>query len=111
MIKLDGRIISITQDNSGTVSFEFVGPEGFVFNLADYTVTFMVKHSKKEPDAKAIILKTYDNVQGSVLNVELLPEDTKAPVDFYWWSIQLTSGSYKNEALSGPFYIIEGVQD
>ena len=45
------------------------------------------------------------------MTVELMPEDTQFPVDYYYWSILLKKDTYKNEALSGPFYIIEGVQD
>lgn len=111
MITLNGRIISITQHNSGTISFDFLGPDGVALPLLGYKVTFMVKHKKSDDDSTAIITKTYQNLQDNTCTVELLAEDTNKPVDFYYWSILLEKGLYRNEALSGPFYIIEGVQD
>ena len=111
MITLNGRIISITQHNSGTISFDFSGPDGVAIPLTDYIVTFMVKHKKSDDDSTAIIKKTYQDLEGNTCTVELLPEDTNKPVDFYYWSILLENNTYRNEALSGPFYIIEGVQD
>ena len=111
MITLDGRILQITQNNSGVISFDFTGPDGVSVDLYGYAITFMVKHKKTDPDTEAIISKTYTFVKGNTVTVELMPEDTQFPVDYYYWSILLKKDTYKNEALSGPFYIIEGVQD
>ena len=111
MIKVQGRVISVIQNNSGTLTFVFYDAENKSVELSDYTVTFMVKKSKTDADSKAIITKTYDDISGNALELSLLEEDTAAKVGYYWWSILLTSGTYKNEVISGQFYIIDGVQD
>lgn len=111
MICLDGRCIRIIQGNSGTISFWFFAPDDSNLNLQDYTVTFMVKKKKTDTNADAIITKTFTNTNGHVIDVSLLPTDTDAEVGAYWWSIRLDKNTYVNEVLSGPFFILEGVQD
>ena len=111
MIKVDGRNIHITQANSGTLSFVFNGPDGGPLDLYDYDITFMVKQSKQDPDSEAFITKFYDEIEDYVLEVNLTKTDTAIPVGYYWWSIVLTNGDFKDEAISGQFYIIDGVQD
>lgn len=111
MIKVQGRVIGITQYNSGTLTFEFYNAAGEPCELGAYTVTFMVKKSKSDTNDKAVIFKEYTDLSGQVLNVNLIPSDTTIDVGYYWWSIQLESGTYKNEVISGQFYIIDGVQD
>ena len=111
MITLNGRTISITQHNSGTISFDFTDTDGVNVSLIGYKVTFMVKHKKSDDDSTAIITKTYQDIITNICTVQLLPEDTDHAVDFYYWSILLEKGTYRNEALSGAFYIIEGVHD
>lgn len=113
MILLDGRTIRIIQANYGAIAFDFYSPDNLPFDLSSYTVTFMVKQSKTDSDSDAVITKTFEENTGNTIEIELSPEDTNIPVNFYWWSICLTGKEnlYKNEALSGRFYIIEGVQD
>lgn len=113
MIKLEGRIISINQNNSGTVSFTFCNTDRKKIDLNGYTTIFKVKHKKNEPDSAAIISKTYSDFpeQTYTVKVDLYEQDTAHPVDCYYWAVVLKKGSYVNEAASGPFYIIEGVID
>lgn len=117
MIILDGRKILINQANSGTINFELLLDDETYAVIEDLTVSFMVKKSKKYTDDKAVIKKSFV-IEKSVLDpilqieIDLTPQDTSIPVGFYYWSIMLSSGSsYKNEVISGPFDIIEGVQD
>lgn len=111
MIRADGRVIQITQGNTGTINFTFHDRNGDILDLYDYDITFMVKKRKVDPDSKAVITKFYDEIEEPSLAVELTTTDTAAPVGAYWWSIVLTNGEFKDEAVSGQFYIIEGVQD
>lgn len=111
MIDIDGRSIRIIQHNSGEITFEFYGPDGNELLLTDYKVTFMVKHSKKDLDSEAIITRVFSQVDGSSITIGLTSQDTDHPVDAYWWSVKLENNTYVNEALSGPFFILEGVQD
>lgn len=117
MILLDRRKILINQANSGTIHFELFIDDETYEEIADLTVSFMVKKSKKDPDDKAFIKKSFVIEKAMLdpilqIDIDLTPQDTSIPVDFYYWSIMLTSGSsYKNEVVSGNFDIIEGVQD
>lgn len=116
MISLSGRSISIIQHNTGTIVFHFFDTDSEELKLDPYIVTFMVKQKKTDSDLDAIITKTLPYEDGNTVIVDLSVEDTANDVGPYWWSIKLTSEnyaaeSYVNEVMSGPFFILEGVQD
>ena len=109
MIRIDGRTISVTQSNSGSIAFRMYGPDRKAFDLAGFTLIFMVKKSRKDPDSAAIIHKVVAPTEGNIATFDLLPADTRKPIATYWWGVQLVKGEYINEFASGPFYIKDGV--
>jgi hypothetical protein len=111
MISISGRAIRIIQNNTGSITFQFFDVEGKELNLVDYVVTFMIKRKKVDSDEDAIVTASFENIDDYKVTVDLSDKDTSADVGPYWWSVKLTGDNYENEALSGPFFILEGVQD
>ena len=109
MIKIDGRTIIMTQNNTGSLLFRMYGPDSVEFPLTDYTVTFMVKKSKRDADTDAVIVKVLEELEENEANFILLPEDTNIPVGTYWWGLQIKAEKYVNQCASGPFYVTDGV--
>lgn len=111
MISIDGRAIRIIKANSGDITFVFYNADNEALDLSEYTVTFVVKQKKDTPDTTTIIERTFSGISGSQVTVSLVDNDTNNDVGAYWWSVKLSNGDYKNEVLSGPFFIISGVQE
>lgn len=109
MIKVDGRTIIMTQANTGQITFNMYGPDREALDLSAYTLTFMVKKSKRDADSDALIVKEVKDVEGNQAVFLLLPKDSNIPVGTYWWGCQIVQGDYVNQFGSGPFIISDGV--
>ncbi len=99
----------MTQKNTGAIQFNMYGPDRTAMDLSEYTLTFMVKKSKKDKDVDAYIAKTLVEVNGNRATFVLMPSDSNIPVGTYWWGCQIQLGDYINQFASGPFYITDGV--
>lgn len=109
MIRVDGRTIIMTQANTASIKFRMYDEDRHVIELEDFTLTFMVKKSKKDADSDALITKVMSGVQADEVTFTLLPDETNIPVGTYWWGLQIKKDLYVNQCASGPFNITDGV--
>lgn len=111
MIRIDGKTIIMTQANTGSIQFNMYGPKRLPMDLSPYTLTFIVKKSKKDPDTHAMIVKILNELPDNHATFVLRPNDTRIPVGTYWWGCTINLGDYVNEFASGPFIITDGVKN
>ena len=109
MIRVDGRTIILTQANTAALRFRMYDKDRNAIGLADFTVTFMVKKSKKDEDVDALITKVVSGLQADEVTFTLLPDDTNIPVGTYWCGLQIKKDLYVHQCASGPFNVTDGV--
>lgn len=84
-INPDSLLIKGRRGDSGSFTFDFDQ------DLSEYCVDFYVKRNLNDPDDKTIIKKSYKNIEGTVVTIDLLPSETEklltrsdSYVQYYW---------------------------
>lgn len=89
---IDEDSLLIRGRKGDTASFTFE----FDYNLSDYTVYFYVKKNLSSSDE--VITKTYSNISGQSIEVNLTIEDTEkltsvaGSYSTYYWGLKITKG-------------------
>ena len=90
------RIIPTTKGDTTSIVFTITDSSGVAVNITGYTAYFTIKKDPNDPDARAIITKSWTShttPASGITTLSLTSADTNKANGTYFWDLKLKDGS------------------